>query len=157
MKTNLNLPLFDIPVRTQEGKLFVFDPVRKKYVRLTPEEWVRQNFLLFLNEFKKYPISLMQVEKEFVWNNLSMRSDILLFSSDGKPRMIVECKAPEVAVTDKVFEQIARYNLRYQVPYLVVTNGLSHYCCKMNYNVGTYLFLEDIPDYKTISETGFIS
>ncbi len=99
----------------------------------------------------------MQVEKEFVWNNLPMRSDILLFANDGKPGMIVECKAPEVAVTDKVFEQIARYNLRYQVPYLVVTNGLIHYCCKMDYNQGTYRFLEDIPDYKTVSETGFIS
>jgi len=155
--TNLNLPEFRIPVRSQEGKLFVFDPVRKKYVRLTSEEWVRQNFLIFLNRVKEYPLSLMQVEKEFVWNKLSMRSDILVFSNDGKPRMIVECKAPEVPVTDKVFEQVARYNLRYRVPFLVVTNGLVHYCCEMDYDLGTYRFLEDIPDYKTISEGDFIS
>ncbi len=157
MTTKLNLPDFELPVRTREGKLYLFDPVRKKEVRLTPEEWVRQNFLLYLSREKGYPLSLMQVEKEFVWNRLSMRSDILVFSADGSPRMIVECKAPEVTLTDKVFEQIARYNLQYRVPWLVVTNGLTHYCCRMDYTAGSYLFLKDIPPYSELSGPGFIS
>lgn len=157
MRKKLNLPVFDITAKTVKGRTFIFDPVRKKYVRLTPEEWVRQNFLLYLNRIKKYPLSLMQVEKEFVWNNLTMRSDILVFSGNDGPRMIVECKAPEIPVTDKVFEQIARYNLRYQVPYLVVTNGVKHFCCKMDYVAGTYRFLHEIPDYNMVSGDGPIS
>ncbi len=153
----LNLPEFPIQVKYIKGKPYVFDPVRKKSVRLTPEEWVRQNFLLYLNHSKNYPFSLMQVEKEFIWNHLQMRSDILLFSNTGEPRMIVECKAPEINLSDRVFEQIARYNLRYHVPYLVVTNGLVHYCCSMDYLSASYIFLKDIPDYQIISAEGRIS
>jgi hypothetical protein len=143
----LNLPEYSFSVRVRDGKEYLFDPVRKKEVRLTPEEWVRQNFIRYLQEKKGYPLALMQVEKEFSWNGLSLRSDILVFSPSVVPRMIVECKAPAVALNNTVFEQIARYNLSYRVPYLLVTNGLIHYCCRMDYDRNSYHFLREIPDY----------
>ena len=146
----LNLPEYTIPVRLVEGKEYLFDPVRKKEVRLTPEEWVRQNFIRYLHHEKECPLSLMQVEKEFSWNGLSLRSDLLVFSSSVEPLMIVECKAPEVKLDNAVFEQIARYNLKYRVPYLLVTNGMVHYCCKMDYEGESYRFLREIPDYPSM-------
>ncbi len=148
----LNLPDPYLEIRTREGKRYLFDPVRKKEVRLTPEEWVRQHFIRYLADHLGYPVSWMQVEKEFTWNGLVLRSDILVLAPDGRPRMIVECKAPEVKLDGAVFEQIARYNLRYHVPYLVVTNGMTHYCCEMDYDKGTYRFLDRIPSYKEVRE-----
>lgn len=146
----LNLPEYTFTTKVIDAKEYIFDPVRKKDVRLTPEEWVRQNFIRYLQEERGYPLSLMQVEKEFSWNGLSLRSDVLVFSPSAMPRMIVECKAPEVKLDNAVFEQIARYNLRYRVPYLLVTNGLMHYCCRMDYRENTYHFLREIPDYSLL-------
>ncbi len=146
----LNLPEYSFSVRVHDDKEYLFDPVRKKEVRLTPEEWVRQNFIRYLQEEKGYPLTLMQVEKEFSWNGLSLRSDILVFSPAVVPRMIVECKAPEVTLDNAVFEQIARYNLNYRVPYLLVTNGLIHYCCRLDYAHNSYHFLREIPDYSLL-------
>ncbi len=146
----LNLPEYTFSVKVTDGREYIFDPVRRKDVRLTPEEWVRQNFIRYLHEEKQYPLSLMQVEKEFSWNGLSLRSDVLVFSPEVVPRMIVECKAPGVKLTDAVFEQIARYNMKYHVPYLLVTNGLTHYCCRLDHREGSYRFLQEIPDYSRL-------
>jgi len=148
----LNLPPYPIGIKIIDGREYLFDPVRKKDVRLNPEEWVRQNFILYLHEEKEYPLSLMQVEKEFSWNGISWRSDILIFSPAIVPRMIVECKAPEVKLTDTVFEQIARYNMKYRVPYLLVTNGLAHYCCALDHQRQSYRFLHEIPDYSLLAQ-----
>jgi len=116
-------------------------------VILTPEEWVRQNFLKYLVEEKKYPASLIAVEKEFKLNNLSKRSDAVIYNKQGTPILIVECKAPEVKIGQNVFDQIARYNMVLNVKLLVVTNGLQHFCCKLDAEKDTYCFLKEIPDY----------
>lgn len=115
---------------------------------LTPEEWVRQHFVCFLIEEKKYPVSLIAIEKQLTINNLKKRSDILVFNTDGKPEIIVECKAPSIKITQAAFDQIARYNLKLKAKYLIVTNGLEHFYCKMDFKKETYIFLKMIPDYK---------
>jgi len=115
---------------------------------LTPEEWVRQHFVYFLIEEKKYPISLIAIEKQLTINNLKKRSDILVFNIDGKPEIIVECKAPSIKITQDTFDQIARYNLKLKANYLIVTNGLEHFYCKMDFINETYIFLKTIPNYK---------
>ena len=114
---------------------------------LTPEEWVRQHFVHFLIDEKKYPISLIAIEKQLTVNNLKKRSDILVFNSDGHPEIIVECKAPSIKITQDTFDQIARYNLKLKANFLVVTNGLEHFYCKMDLENETYIFLKEIPTY----------
>jgi len=143
----LNLPIAVLKTKLVEGTTQVFDEVRKKYFKLTPEEWVRQNFIHYLNTEKKYPYGLMGVEKMVKYNNLQTRADIVLYNKEGKPNMIVECKAPYVKITQDSFNQIARYNLKLNALYLVVTNGMKHYCCKMDYEKNTNCFLEEIPEY----------
>ena len=115
---------------------------------LTPEEWVRQHFIHFLTKEKNYPTSLIAIEKQLTINNLKKRSDILVFNTDGKPEIIVECKAPSIKITQDTFDQIARYNLKLKANFLIVTNGLEHFYCKMDYKNETYIFLEEIPTYK---------
>ena len=115
---------------------------------LTPEEWVRQHYVYFLIKEKKYPISLIALEKQLTINNRKKRTDILVFNSDGNPEIIVECKAPSIKITQDTFDQIARYNLKLKANYLVVTNGLEHFYCKMDFENETYIFLKDIPNYK---------
>ena len=144
----LNLPTYKFRIKSSENKFFIFDIIRKKYVMLTPEEWVRQHFILYLIEEKQYPISLIAVEKKITINKLTKRTDILIFNSDGKPDIIVECKAPSVKITQETFDQIARYNLKLNANYLVTTNGLEHFYCKMNVKNERYDFLEDIPIFK---------
>ncbi len=114
---------------------------------LTPEEWVRQNFVQFLIEEKKYPISLIALEKQLTINNRKKRTDILVFNTDGKPDIVVECKAPAIKITQATFDQIARYNLTLKANYLIVTNGLEHFYCKMDFENETYIFLKTIPEY----------
>ncbi len=121
--------------------------LRKKNVVLTPEEWVRQNFIQYLIIEKKYPKSLIAIEKQLKINNLSKRTDILVFDKTGLTNIIVECKAPTVKITQDAFDQIARYNLSLNSNYLIVTNGMQHYYCKMDYQLKKYNFLNDIPDY----------
>ena len=125
----------------------IFDEVRKRYLKLTPEEWVRQNFIQYLNQEKKYPLGLMGVEKMVKYNNLKTRSDIVLYNTDGKANIIVECKSPDVHITQDTFYQIAKYNSKLKVKYLVVTNGMKHYCCKMDYENNNIEFLEEIPNF----------
>jgi len=143
----LNLPTYSFNIKFIEQRKYIFDFIRKKYVILTPEEWVRQNFLKYLVEEKKYPASLIAVEKEFKLNNLSKRSDAVIYNKQGDPLLIVECKAPEVKIDQKVFDQIARYNMVLHVELLIVTNGLQHFCCKLDAEMDTYYFLKEIPKY----------
>ncbi|WNW01848.1 type I restriction enzyme HsdR N-terminal domain-containing protein [Tenacibaculum sp. HL-MS23] len=144
----LNLPNYTFKLKSNENKTLIFDKWRKKYLVLTPEEWVRQHFVQFLIDEKKYPVSLIALEKQLTINNLKKRTDIVIFSSDGTPNIIVECKAPKIKIAQDTFDQIARYNLKLNANYLVVTNGLQHYFCKLDKENETYIFLEDIPDYK---------
>ncbi|WP_442265630.1 type I restriction enzyme HsdR N-terminal domain-containing protein [Tenacibaculum sp. ZS6-P6] len=144
----LNLPSYTFNIKSNEKHYLIFDEIRKKYIVLTPEEWVRQHFVQFLIQEKNYPTSLIAIEKQLTINNLKKRSDILIFSSDGTPDIIVECKAPSVKITQDTFDQIARYNLKLNAKYLIVTNGLEHYYCMMNSEDENYIFLRDIPTYK---------
>lgn len=144
----LNLPSYQFKIKNSENTQLIFDIIRKKYVVLTPEEWVRQNFIHFLIQEKKYPISLIAIEKQFKINNLIKRFDILIFNKSGLPLIIVECKATSVKLTQETFDQIARYNLNYEADYLIVTNGLSHYTCSTDVKNKSYNFLTSIPEYK---------
>ena len=130
-----------------EEKTHIFDVVRKKYLVLTPEEWVRQNFIHYLNQEKKYPLGLMGVEQMVKYNSLKTRADIVLYNKEGNPNIIVECKAPKVKITQDTFYQIAKYNLILKVDYLILTNGVKHYCCKMRYVDNNFVFLKEIPNY----------
>ncbi|MCX6241443.1 MAG: type I restriction enzyme HsdR N-terminal domain-containing protein [Bacteroidetes bacterium] len=149
----LNLPEYHVRVRTKnDGKEEIHDPVRRKFVRLTPEEWVRQHFLNFLVHHHSYPASLIHVEAPLTYNHLSKRSDIVVYSPHGKPLMAVECKAPSVEITQKVFDQLAMYNFTLKVSYLALTNGIQHYICRMVPENGSYSFLEDFPAYNELHE-----
>ena len=143
----LNLPSIEIKTKLVNGNTQIFDIIRKKYIILTPEEWVRQHFIRFLNKSKKYPLSLMQVEKKIKNNLIDYRADIILNNKDGMPNLIVECKAPNIKITQKVFDQISRYNLKLNVEYWIVSNGLKHFCCKVDNQTMKIKFLSEIPDY----------
>jgi hypothetical protein len=143
----LNLPTYNLKIKSKENKFFIFDIIRKKYVVLTPEEWVRQHFLHFLIEEKNYPKSLIAIEKKLTINNLTKRTDILIFNTKGEPHLIVECKAPSIEITQNTFDQIARYNLKLNATYLVVTNGLNHFQCTVDFENESYQFLEEIPEF----------
>ncbi|MBQ6037047.1 MAG: type I restriction enzyme HsdR N-terminal domain-containing protein [Bacteroidaceae bacterium] len=147
---SLNLPEFDVKITSERGKRMIFDVVRHRYVTLTPEEWVRQHFTHFLMEHKGYPQGLLANEIQIKLNGTSKRCDTVLYHQDLSAQMIIEYKAPTVEITQKVFDQITRYNMVLHVDYLVVSNGLEHYCCKMDYENQTYHFLPDIPDYQTL-------
>jgi hypothetical protein len=144
----LNLPTYNFKLKSSENKTLIFDILRKKYMVLTPEEWVRQHFILFLMEQKRYPASLIAIEKQLTINNRKKRTDILVFDSDGKHDIIVECKAPSIKITQDTFDQIARYNLKLNAKYLIVTNGLEHFYCKLDTENKTYIFLKEVPTYK---------
>ena len=148
--TRLNLPPFEIKLRGTKAQPQIFDILRKKYIALTPEEWVRQHFVHFLVEHKGYPAALMANEIQLKVGEKTLRADSVLYSRDLKPRIIIEYKAPHIPITQKVFDQISIYNMLLHVDYLVVSNGLQHYICKMDYNDKKYLFLEDIPDYEEL-------
>ena len=148
--TRLNLPPFEIKLRGTKAQPQIFDILRKKYIALTPEEWVRQHFVHFLVEHKGYPAALMANEIQLKVGEKTLRADSVLYSRDLKPRMIIEYKAPHIPITQKVFDKISIYNMLLHVDYLVVSNGLQHYICKMDYNDKKYLFLEDIPDYEEL-------
>ncbi|OSY88368.1 restriction endonuclease subunit R [Tenacibaculum holothuriorum] len=145
----LNLPYYNFKLKSNENKTLVFDPLRKKNVVLTPEEWVRLHFVQYLIQEKKYPVSLIAIEKQLIINNLKKRTDIVIFSPDGTPNIIVECKAPKVKITQDTFDQIARYNLKLNANYLIVTNGFNHYFCMLNKEEESYVFLQDIPNYNS--------
>lgn len=145
--TNLNLPTYSFRIKNKENKLYIFDRIRKKEFVLTEEEWVRQNFVSFLHQEKNYPLSLMAIEKQCKVNKLTKRTDILIFDGKGAPHIIVECKAPQVQISQETFDQIARYNMTLKAPYLIVTNGLQHFYCMMDHERSCYQFLKEIPEY----------
>lgn len=147
----LNLPPYELRVRRgTQGRHEIYDFLRRRYVALTPEEWVRQHFVHFLVEHKGYPKGLLANEVELRVSEKRLRCDSLLYDKQLQPRMIVEYKAPDVELTQRVFDQITTYNLLLHVDYLVVSNGLSHYCCRMDYTNRSYSFLPDIPDYTAL-------
>ncbi len=146
----LNLPPYEIKIRETNGRRTILDILRRKYVALTPEEWVRQHFVHFLIEQKGYPATLLANEVQLNVGNKLLRADSVLYGSDLHPRMIIEYKAPTVSITQKVFDQISVYNMLLKVDYLVVSNGINHYVCKMNYENQKYFFLREIPEYKDL-------
>lgn len=150
IKTTLNLPSFDAKIAVKDGKRTIFDVIRHRYVVLTPEEWVRQHFVHFLLEHKGYPAALLANEVQVQLNSTKKRCDTVLYRRDLTARMIVEYKSPKVVITQKVFDQITRYNMVLKVDYLIVSNGLQHYCCRIDYAHNSYTFLQDIPDYQSL-------
>ena len=145
--TILNLPKYSFRIKNKENKLYIFDKIRKKDLVLTEEEWVRQNFVSYLHIEKKYPLSLIAIEKQCKVNNTIKRTDILVFDKTGSPDIIVECKAPHVKINQDTFDQIARYNMKLNANFLILTNGLQHYYCQMDHNEMRYQFLKEIPNY----------
>ncbi|MDH6354039.1 hypothetical protein M2132_000359 [Dysgonomonas sp. PH5-45] len=143
----LNLPPFNIKLKKANGKIMVWDGLRGKYVVLTPEEWVRQHFVNYLVHEKGYPPALMANEVQIELNNLKKRCDTIIYNRNLTPLAVVEYKAPDVKVSQETFDQIIRYNMALKVGYLIVSNGLEHYCCCIDYQKQTFSFMEDIPHY----------
>lgn len=150
---SLNLPKYETKICERDGKLQIFDPLRKCHVALTPEEWVRQHFVNFLIESREFPAALMANEVAITVNGMKRRCDTVVYDKQLQPRVIVEYKAPTVKITKEVFAQISRYNLTLKVDYLIVSNGLQHYCCRMDYPNNSYTFLHEIPEYTKIVQT----
>ncbi len=151
MKIELNLPPYtEARIKKNEDGLFIFDVLRRKYVSLTPEEWVRQNFINYLIKFKGYSPTLMNNEVKLSLNGMTRRCDSILYSQNMQPKMIIEYKAPNIRITQKVFDQICRYNMTLKVDYLIISNGMEHFCCRIDYENSSYVFLEDIPNYNEL-------
>jgi len=143
----LNFPKFSFRFKNSENKISIFDVIRKRFVILQPEEWVRQHCIHYLIDNKGFPKSLINVEKEIDINTIKKRYDIVVFNPDGSFHLIVECKAPHININQSTFDQIAQYNLKLKSDYLMVTNGLNHYYCQINFKEKKYQFLKDIPEY----------
>ncbi|MCU0434080.1 MAG: type I restriction enzyme HsdR N-terminal domain-containing protein [Bacteroidia bacterium] len=143
----LHFPAYPVRLRQSGARTEVFDIVRRRWFVLTPEEWVRQHVLHYLITDKNYPASLLAVEKSISVNNLRKRCDVVAFGTDARPLLVVECKAPDVTISQHTFDQIARYNLTLGVNLLLVTNGMQHYCCRMNHETQEYVFLKELPEY----------
>lgn len=146
----LNLPSYETKITGHDGKMQIYDTLRRCYVALTPEEWVRQHFVHYLLEHKGYPATLMGNEVAITLNGTKRRCDTVVYDRALRPRAIIEYKAPEVKITKEVFAQISRYNLTLKVDYLIISNGLKHYCCKMDYSGNTFIFMNEIPEYEAI-------
>ena len=142
---NLNFPKYDFRFQKYQNKLRIFSKLRKKFVILTPEEWVRQHCVWFLIHQKDFSPQLMNEEKKVIVNGMSKRYDVVVFRPNGKIRLIVECKSPDVKISQETFDQIARYNLSLDAQYLMLTNGINHYFCQLDYDKQTYIFLPDLP------------
>ncbi len=143
----LNFPLYQIPLKNKENKTLVFDSIRKKWLKLVPEEWVRLNCIEFLINEKKISRSLISVEKEFKLNNLKKRFDIVVFNKKGEIYLLVECKAPNVKISQSVFNQITKYNLVLKSKFLMISNGINHYFFTMNFESQKIEFLKELPSY----------
>lgn len=148
----LNIPEYSFKIITEDKLIRIFDVVRMKWVTLTPEEWVRQHILMYLIHEKAYPAGLIQVEANLKVHRLSRRADIVIYSQTATPLMIIECKASKVKLTQSTLDQVARYNITLKVPFLLITNGLQHYCCKIRLSDGTINMLETIPEYQDLKE-----
>lgn len=148
--TQLNLPIQQLKIKDDNGIIKIYDSLRSKYLVLTPEEWVRQNFVSFLISEKYFPASLMSNEIALKFNNMTRRCDTVVFNKKGEPFVIIEYKAPNIKISQQVFDQIVRYNMVLKADYLIVSNGLQHYCCKIDYSNNSYQFLKDLPDYSEL-------
>lgn len=146
----LNLPGYDTKISSKDGKPTIFDLLRRCYVALTPEEWVRQHFVHFLIEHCNYPATLMSNEVGLTLNGTKKRCDTVVYDRNLKPRIIIEYKAPTVKINKEVFSQIARYNLVLKVDYLIISNGIQHYCCRMDYEKNSFEFIANIPEYSSL-------
>ncbi len=144
----LQFPTYSFRFKNSENKIAIFDEIRKKFILLTPEEWVRQHIVQFLLQEKKYPKSYINVEKLIKINDLNKRYDIIVYQPNGELFLLIECKAPEVKITQETFDQIARYNLVLNAKYLMVSNGLNHYFCQMDFENEKYVFLEELPSFE---------
>ena len=143
----LNLPPYEYRIQEIDGKTHIFDPLRKKLLVLTPEEWVRQHFVHFLIEHKNYPKSLIKCESGLVYNQLQKRTDIIVYDRNGKPFLLVECKAATVKIDQKVFNQVAIYNQTVKAPFICVTNGLKTFVCQINFEESSSVFLNHLPHF----------
>ncbi len=147
----LQFPSYSFRFKNSENKVAIFDEIRKKFIIITPEEWVRQHVVQFLLQDKKYPKSHINVEKLLKINDLNKRYDVVVYNPDGSIFILVECKAPEIKISQHTFDQIARYNMTLNAEYLMVTNGLNHYFCKMDYEKEKYDFLPELPEYQSLN------
>lgn len=143
----LQFPSYSFRFKNSENKIAIFDEIRKKFILLTPEEWVRQHVVQYLLQDKNYPKSYINIEKLIKVNELNKRYDIVVFQPNGELFLLIECKAPEVKITQQTFDQIARYNLVLNAKYLMVSNGLNHYFCKIDFENEKYVFLEELPNF----------
>lgn len=148
--TVLNLPSFDYKIKKEKDRLFIFDIIRKRYIALTPEEWVRQHFVAYLISHKGYPLGLIGNEISLRLNGQNRRCDTVIYDVYGSPLMIIEYKAPHITLDQEVFDQVICYNIVLKVKYLVVSNGINHYCCAMDYNNMCPHFLKEIPNYNEL-------
>ena len=145
--SSLNLPSFDWDIRESKGSSTIFDPLRKKHIILTPEEWVRQHFTQYLIQHLKYPKSLIQLERGHAYNTLAKRTDILVYGRSGSPFMLIECKASHIKIDEKVFHQASVYNKTIRAKYLVVTNGVQHFCCLIDQASSSFTFMDELPEF----------
>jgi len=148
----LNLPEYDFRIKKQDEKLFIFDSQRKRYVSLTPEEWVRQHFIRFLIEEKGYPAAYLAVEKQLNMNGMKKRCDAILYNEYALPALIIELKAPTVRITQATFDQVAVYNAKLKVDYFMISNGIEHYCCRVDIKNARYEFISEIPEYSFFNQ-----
>jgi hypothetical protein len=147
----LNLPAYSFKIKEGEGdQRLIFDPIRRRYIVLTPEEWVRQHFINFLVNHRSYPAALIGVEVTFRLNDLSRRVDLMVYNRLGNPLLVVECKSPDIKISKDVFDQVIEYNMKFKLDYLLITNGISHYGLKMDSESGKFEFLSDIPYYGSL-------
>lgn len=146
----LNLPEYNFRIKKHNEKLLIFDTQRKRYVALTPEEWVRQHFIRFLIEVKAFPAALLAVEKQVNMNGMKKRCDAILYNKDAKPILIIELKAPNVSISQATFDQVAVYNAKLKVDFFMISNGIEHFCCKVNVETARYEFFPEIPEFSQI-------
>ena len=146
----LNLPHYNFRIKKQDEKLLILDSQRKRYVSLTPEEWVRQNFIRFLIEEKGYPAAYLAVEKQLTMNGMKKRCDAILYNDQGLPILIIELKAPTIPISQATFDQVAVYNSKLKVGFFMISNGLEHYCCHVNTENAQYEFFSEIPDFSVL-------
>ncbi len=143
----LNFPPYPFKLKQEASAVFIFDEIRKKYLVLTPEEWVRQHLVQYIIREKNYPRSLIKLEGGMKLNTLQKRTDVVVYNTLGEKILLIECKAPSVKITQNVFDQIARYNIVHKVPFLMVSNGLEHFYCTVNFEEQTYQFVENLPPF----------
>jgi hypothetical protein len=146
----LQLPPYPFKIVEENGKLSLFDDIRKKYIQITPEEWVRQHFVQYLINQKGYPKTLIKLEGGLKLHGKARRTDIVVFNSAGERILLIECKAPAISISQKVFDQAARYNMVHKVSVLAVTNGLNHYYCRIDFEQQSYQFIEELPEYRQL-------